>query len=1170
MRRLAEAQRTYAAVFRVQLLDGQRAAGVETIRGWARMTLAAAWHVRQLLDRPVDIEGMLEVAEQFGFRTWLEYLLSTGGTVTIIEFRRSAAPNGLGAWDAQGTKLTRDGRTQRTIGRDIGRLVEQGGSIARPEFYRASSCMLSLFLETWHDRIEAKRASLTLAGLYKMATTLELPPDGEPAGVSLRECEAWLRYWRLNGRAINVSGELVWRYDHESPNQHLAGGSTWNLLVHDQHVWNIARGAEKEFARVAVARGIQALPFGKDLVVSDRWRWPPAVEEGVVPTVVRSLADILAAEGSCITNEDPEKLAIAAWEAGYEPGGICLKRGSIDRFTVRVNRRLVSIGRAIDGDVRDDQMISSALTARSQAVFAAALDRLRSAYQPRDGLSTYSASLGAALRSYPRGPRCGRLTAIDDTEGTFAEIDVCRAYTSLLAQCRKIPVFSSFDELRPRAAGDTTIDELAFYSVRVTSLDPILFPQRHDLVPGSTVLYARSAGIDVTVLAEARPCRAIATSGSAALRAIYEDPDISDQARKEIANIVCGLCNKGQRVVQCAECYLDQDEALASGGHMLSLGPGWLSVKQASREMREGYLPVGRIILDGMRCLLHRIVSALTAADIPVLAVRTDAAYIRTDAANQAKAALEGAGLRFGGFGWSRVGALRVSSRSLETLPSSMLDEADNGRGVVPAASVPVPACLRIILPAASEEDTTEGRWGAVDELMPGAAGPDSIEALLADLLGETAIRGPLAIEAVVPGAGKTYLAKSWIDRTGQRDTALIVCPWNALVSACVKEGYRAMTLHELCGKVADTSENKKRAYDVTEVTHVHFEEAYLYTVREVEWLATFMRQHPSISYTLAGDPGQLAPVHQELRVDSDGWYEATFASLFPRRLCLQISKRVTDPAERVRMRRLCDDLAEAVLPVSAILKSAGLERRSLFEMTEADAGFPHIAATRSTMSRVDHWIHGYIGATFAGEYLVGEELIGVDGTRCRGGRIASNETYVVADVNEADLRLVAPDGSCRTVKLEQAARYLKRPYCRTGHSTQGLSLGDRIYIHDTTSHMATHRWMRTVVSRCRTLDIIIVTGSGGVTASKVDISSRIAGHTAADLAAGFVWDPADYVTNEDVTAKLRRQRYSCHACAEPLDIDWSIDRLVNELPHLRDNVAISCRRCQHASAHRP
>ena len=116
---------------------------------------------------------------------------------------------------------------------------------------------------------------------------------------------------------------------------------------------------------------------------------------------------------------------------------------------------------------------------------------------------------------------------------------------------------------------------------------------------------------------------------------------------------------------------------------------------------------------------------------------------------------------------------------------------------------------------------------------------------------------------------------------------------------------------------------------------------------------------------------------------------------------------------------------------------------------------------------------------------------------------------------------------------------------------------------------MATHRWMRTVVSRCRTLDIIIVANSSGVRMRNVDVKSRIAGHTTADTAAGFVWDPADYVTAEDVMAKLRRQRYGCHACAEPLDQDWSIDRLVNELPHLRDNVAISCRRCQHASAHR-
>ena len=1173
----AAAVHTYAAVFQVQLYDGIRAAAAQTIRGWARMTPAAAGAYAALVDQDASMEDMLEVAEVFGFRPWLENYLSAGGTVTLVDFGQAPAPrDGLGAYDAAGVKLTRCGRTQRTIGRDIGQLIEQGGPISRPEFYRASACMLSLFLETWHERITVKRAELTLTGLYKMATGLELPPDGEPAGVSLRECEVWLRHWRLNGRAINVRGELIWKYDHDSPNRHLAGGYTWNLLVHNQHVWSIARGAEKAFAQANVNKGLQLIPFGKELVLSDRWRWPPsAPADAAVPGVVRSLDDIVTADCSqCITNENPEKLAIDAWEAGYEPGGIRLKHGTVDRFNIRVEGRLVSVGRAIDGDVRDDQMIASALTARSQAAFAKALDSIRAAYQPRDGLSCYSASLGAAFRSYPRGPRCGRVTAIGATS-EFAEIDVCRAYTSLLAQCRTIPVFSSFDELRPYAGAE--IDELAFYSIRVETLDPILFPQRHDLVPGSTVLYARSRGIDVTILAEAQPCRAIATGGPALLRALYDDPDISDQSRKEIANIVYGLCNKGTARRQCAECYLDRDEAEASGGHMLALGPGWLSVKQASRELREGYLPVGRIILDGMRCLLHRLVSTLQSAGIPALAVRTDAAYVSGADAAAARTALSRAGFRFGGVDWLRVGALRISARELATLPTNMLSETDSGRGMVPAASVPLPICERIILPTAVEDGTVGGAWEAVDELMPRLSpadeDPESMDALIAELLGESTGRGPLAIEATVPGAGKTFLVKSWIDRTNQRSSALIVCPWNALVSACVKEGYRALTLHELCGKVAAEAEGDhevKRAYDVTGVSHVHFEEAYLYTVREVEWLATFMRQHPTITYTLAGDPGQLAPVHQEMRVDSDGWYEATFAALFPRRLCLQISKRVTDPADRVRMRRLCDELAEGVLPVTTILDNAGLERRAFHDMTDADASFPHIAATRSTMARVDHWIHGAIGTALAGEYLVGEELLGVDGTRCRGGRIASNETYTVVEVDAAELKLAAPDGSFRTVKLDAAARWLKRPYCRTGHSTQGLSLGDRIYIHDADCHMASHRWMRTVVSRCRTLDIIIVANSGGVRMRNVDIKSRIAGHTAADTTAGFVWDAADYVTVEDVTAKLRRQRYSCHACAEPLDQDWSIDRLVNELPHLRDNVAISCRRCQHASAHRP
>jgi len=123
--------------------------------------------------------------------------------------------------------------------------------------------------------------------------------------------------------------------------------------------------------------------------------------------------------------------------------------------------------------------------------------------------------------------------------------------------------------------------------------------------------------------------------------------------------------------------------------------------------------------------------------------------------------------------------------------------------------------------------------------------------------------------------------------------------------------------------------------------------------------------------------------------------------------------------------------------------------------------------------------------------------------------------TYQVVSIDETELTVAAPDASFRTLPLENAVRYLKRPYCMTGHSTQGLSLGERIYVHDWKSKMATHRWIRTVMSRCGTLDIVLVNGSEGMSSDHVDINKRIAGHIAADAAKEFKWERKDYITNE-------------------------------------------------------
>ena len=160
--------------------------------------------------------------------------------------------------------------------------------------------------------------------------------------------------------------------------------------------------------------------------------------------------------------------------------------------------------------------------------------------------------------------------------------------------------------------------------------------------------------------------------------------------------------------------------------------------------------------------------------------------------------------------------------------------------------------------------------------------------------------------------------------------------------------------------------------------------------------------------------------------------------------------------------------------------------------------------------------------------------------------------------------------GAVARLTLESAAKYLKRPYCMTGHATQGLSLGARIYVHDWNTHMATHRWIRTVMSRCGTLDIILVKGSEGVRGRQTDINVRVASHKLADRKNEFTWDDEQYITTEWVKKQLKKQRWSCYSCGDLLDADWSVDRVSNDLPHLMDNCALLCRRCQHASSHRP
>ena len=90
-----------------------------------------------------------------------------------------------------------------------------------------------------------------------------------------------------------------------------------------------------------------------------------------------------------------------------------------------------------------------------------------------------------------------------------------------------VPVFSVFGVM-VACAPDVDVQPYSFYYVFIENLDPILFPQSWDFVPGLTVTFAREQGIAVQTHGVITPHRLIAISGRAALEALWSNNEVDN------------------------------------------------------------------------------------------------------------------------------------------------------------------------------------------------------------------------------------------------------------------------------------------------------------------------------------------------------------------------------------------------------------------------------------------------------------------------------------------------------------------------------------------------------------------------------------------------------------------------------------------------------------------
>jgi hypothetical protein len=459
---------------------------------------------------------------------------------------------------------------------------------------------------------------------------------------------------------------------------------------------------------------------------------------------------------------------------------------------------------------------------------------------------------------------------------------------------------------------------------------------------------------------------------------------------------------------------------------------------------------------------------------------------------------------------------------------------------------------------------------------------------------------------ANIPGAGKTHSLINYCRPLGSK--ALFVCPYNALAddlmkckcaSPCADKceyAVTAITLHNLLGLMGGDTDDTKKPYDISEVSHIVFDEVFCHTTYMLSAIRRFIRQNRLMSdgtdrkFFAAGDNNQNSPIEKLSleRLEKKAYYMNCVSTIFDSQITLEVCKRVSTDAERATLVEIKNLVLHTSTPLINIARRffkpiTTLEQvrgMSVCYLNETARLVNNFMNAKEVASKVP----GSVVKNACRNYWVGQTL------RCRKRltvdktKLHINYIYTVSAVADKGLVLKSSLGVEYVVSFASLSECFAYNYAHTCHSLQGMSVATGITLHDLAFFFVTREWFYTALTRSRNLAEIFYWDPSVVLHDlqvvkvgelELRIERKIAGHRKADADAGRGFDEADYITVEDVKDLLDTQEYCCSKCREVVMLSWkdakdgsqfTIDRINNTEAHVRHNCLISCLKCNRAT----
>ena len=423
--------------------------------------------------------------------------------------------------------------------------------------------------------------------------------------------------------------------------------------------------------------------------------------------------------------------------------------------------------------------------------------------------------------------------------------------------------------------------------------------------------------------------------------------------------------------------------------------------------------------------------------------------------------------------------------------------------------------------------------------------------------------KNPVIIKAKYAGSGKSYIGE-YMKNLGYN--VLFVCPTNQLLQNTQTDA----TTNNKFFAIPMEKGDRMETFDHNPYNCIVFDEVGMGGMYVLNKIREFVNTHSKDKIIIAtADGKQLPPIKDMTNTrDHETYLNECINQIFKHKIYLKISKRLKKRSDRIKLKRIYDDIWIHKLPIEQIVEK-------YFKTTDDIMASEHnIAYTNKRCLYVSNTIRKSLSKN--DRYEVGEYMI------CRKYKKDGESTF---NVNfKYQIKSIGADGvvlqNIHTNKLYHTSiatlnEHFRYAYCATCHSSQGSSVDKSITIHEwQKQHLITREWLYTSVTRCTDINKVMFYKSeekddelNEATLMRY-LENKVKRYKIQDLKAGRNVEDADYIDAKWLYDRINSRCNRC-GCGFEFDVkcgevvsNLTAQRLDNNQNHCKDNCIIYCTYC--------